>query len=116
MEPFCPGCGRQNRPEARFCDECGLSISPGSTAILHLLHGRYQLESVIKSGGMGTVFMARDVNLGVRLAIKRMTEPAGNREQGAYARRRFRTEARTLAGLYHRGLPRVTDFFRGNRY
>ncbi len=70
-----------------------------------ILNGRYQIEAILGQGGMGAVYRAHDVNLGVKVAVKEnlfITEE--------YARQ-FRREATLLASLRHHSLPRVTDHF-----
>jgi serine/threonine protein kinase len=73
--------------------------------INEILNGRYRIENVLGQGGMGAVYKAIDVNLGVAVAVKEnlfITEE--------YARQ-FRREATILASLRHPNLPRVTDHF-----
>ncbi len=70
-----------------------------------ILNERYRIENVLGQGGMGAVYRALDVNLGVPVAVKEnlfITEE--------YARQ-FRREANILATLRHPHLPRVTDHF-----
>jgi serine/threonine protein kinase len=69
--------------------------------------GRYTILERIASGGMATVFRARDTNLDRDVAIKLLhnhiaTEP-GFRE-------RFTQEARTLASINHPHIVQVYDF------
>jgi serine/threonine protein kinase len=70
-----------------------------------ILNGRYRIDHVLGQGGMGAVYKATDINLGVAVAVKEnlfITEE--------YARQ-FRREATILASLRHPNLPRVTDHF-----
>jgi Tol biopolymer transport system component len=70
-----------------------------------ILNKRYRIENVLGQGGMGAVYRALDVNLGVPIALKEnlfITEE--------YARQ-FKREANILASLRHPHLPRVTDHF-----
>ena len=70
-----------------------------------VLNNRYRVQKVLGEGGMGAVYRALDVNLGVTVALKEnlfVTEE--------YARQ-FRREATILASLRHPNLPRVTDHF-----
>src|SRR3954463_15287356 len=62
------------------------------------LAGEYSLERELGRGGMGIVYLARDVQLDRDVAIKVLpTHLAHN----ASARERFLREARTAAGLSH---------------
>jgi serine/threonine protein kinase len=77
-----------------------MPLQPGS-----ILHNRYRIESVLGLGGMGAVYRAIDINLGVAVAVK---ENLFTTEEFA---RQFRREATILASLRHPNLPRVTDHF-----
>ncbi|MEW6568315.1 MAG: protein kinase [Chloroflexota bacterium] len=77
-----------------------MPLRPGS-----VLHNRYRIEGVLGQGGMGAVYRASDVNLGVAVAVK---ENLFTTEEYA---RQFHREATILASLRHPNLPRVTDHF-----
>jgi serine/threonine-protein kinase len=70
--------------------------SPEFVALQDALAGRFSLERELGRGGMGIVFLARDVALERPVAIKLLppTRDAG-------LRARFLREARTAAGLSH---------------
>ena len=69
------------------------------------LHRRYRIEGILGQGGMGAVYKAFDINLGVYVAVKENLFTTDE-----YARQ-FRREATILASLRHASLPRVTDHF-----
>jgi serine/threonine protein kinase len=71
----------------------------------NILRHRYRIEGVLGQGGMGAVYKAFDINLGVGTAVK---ENLFTTEEYA---RQFRREATILASLRHPNLPRVTDHF-----
>jgi serine/threonine protein kinase/Tol biopolymer transport system component len=77
-----------------------MPLQTGST-----LHKRYRIEGILGQGGMGAVYQATDINLGVSVAVK---ENLFTTEEYA---RQFHREATILAGLRHPNLPRVTDHF-----
>ncbi|HKP29640.1 MAG TPA: serine/threonine-protein kinase [Gemmatimonadales bacterium] len=61
------------------------------------LAGEYSLQRELGRGGMGVVYLARDVHLDRDVAIKVLPPHLGSDE----ARERFLREARTAAGLSH---------------
>src|SRR5258707_4710489 len=74
------------------------SISAEFLALQELLAGRYSIERELGRGGMGIVFLARDVALNRPVAIKLL--PAAYSQQHDM-RERFVREARTAAALFH---------------
>ena len=67
-------------------------------ALQHAVAGRYSLDRELGRGGMGVVFLARDVALDRRVAIKLLPPQLVTDET---VRNRFLREARTAAGLSH---------------
>ena len=70
-----------------------------------ILNNRYRIEGHLGKGGMGTVYLAYDQTLELRVALKENLNPHPESEQ------QFRREAKLLASLRHPNLPRVTDHF-----
>ena len=69
--------------------------------------GSYNILSLIGRGGMGEVFLAEDVNLDRKVALKRIrTDKLGSGEHLL----RFRREARLTAQLHHQNLLQVYSF------
>ena len=60
--------------------------------------GQYELIRTLGRGGMGEVFLARDLRLGRLVAIKRLSKP------GPELARRFSSEARTTARCMHENI------------
>ncbi|MGN6816731.1 MAG: protein kinase domain-containing protein [Solirubrobacterales bacterium] len=80
--------------------------STSSQMIGTVLSGRYKLEAKLGSGGMSTVYLARDTTLDRPVAVKvmhrEMSEQADQLE-------RFRQEARAVAKLSHPNVVAVID-------
>ncbi|HET9426123.1 MAG TPA: serine/threonine-protein kinase [Gemmatimonadaceae bacterium] len=74
------------------------SASPEFLALQQALAGRYSLVSEIGRGGMGVVYLARDVALDRPVAIKLLPPAMAN---DAELRERFLREAQTAAQLSH---------------
>lgn len=68
--------------------------------------GKFQLVKPIGSGGMGTVFLAEDIELRRRVALK---IPRVDMVANTHHRRRFVKEAKLAAGLQHHGLVSVLE-------
>src|SRR6185369_17421057 len=71
-----------------------------------LLQNRYKMVNLLGQGGMGSVYLAIDQRLGHKVALKQMFPT-----QNEIMTRAFEREARILARLNHRCLPKVSDHF-----
>jgi hypothetical protein len=71
-----------------------------------VIAGKYRIETVIGTGGMGVVLAAQDTSLGRRVAIKFLT-PGKARNEGAAAR--FVREARAAASIQSEHVVRVFE-------
>ena len=60
MERSCPLCLKPLRAEARFCPHCGARLDARLAPGTPLLGGDYVIERPLTSGGMGSVYLARD--------------------------------------------------------
>jgi serine/threonine protein kinase len=83
------------------------------------LQSRYQITRQLGTGGMGTVYLAKDHRLaGYQCAIKEMSPSQLSPQDRSWATRAFQQEAQMLAKLNHAGLVRVSDYFEegGNWY
>ena len=72
-----------------------------------ILNNRYQLESRLGSGGMATVYRAKDLMLERPIAIKVLRS---DYSQAPAFRERFRQEAKAAANLSHSNIVTVHDF------
>jgi len=77
-----------------------MPLQPGS-----VLNNRYRIQGQLGKGGMGAVYLAFDETLHLNVALKQ------NLNLSPESERQFLREARLLATLRHRNLPRVTDYF-----
>lgn len=71
------------------------------------LSGRYRLQRLIATGGMGQVWEAVDSRLGRRVAVKVLKNEFSSDPEFI---ERFRAEARTTAMLNHPGIAAVHDY------
>jgi serine/threonine protein kinase/predicted Zn-dependent protease len=78
-------------------------ISPGTT-----LGGRFRVVSLVGRGGMGEVYRAEDLDLGVEVALKTVRHGLLADES---ARTRFRAEIRLARQISHPNICRIFDLF-----
>lgn len=126
----CENCGFDGLEEGKACAVCGevtvsrttplseLSTEKRSTPDIsprtgrakvpdypdgHLYAGRYEIESFLGRGGMGSVYRVRDLESGGHLALKILhaaaDDPGGSE--------RFRREIGVLAKIRHPAIPRI---------
>lgn len=101
----CYLCGQALAPAARFCDRCGAPAGQAPGEVDHqplrvgeVVEGKWRLEGKLGAGGMGAVFLARDLALDRKVAIKVL---AAQLCSDAEFVTRFEREARTTAKLEH---------------
>ena len=78
-----------------------------SKMIGHIINDRYELQSLLGDGGMGTVYRAQDRNLNRQVAIKLMHPHYARRQE---FRNRLIQEAQVAAKLDHSSIVRIFDF------
>ncbi len=120
-------CGHRFEAPARFCPQCGRSQSGafrsaelptliGDLTTLGLGTGEflgrtirgYAIHGVLGRGGMGTVFAARQLQLGREVALKVLAPDLSKR---ALLIERFRQEARLLAQIDNPHIIAIHDMF-----
>jgi serine/threonine protein kinase len=107
---YCPLCAKNYEDDVAVCDTDGatLKISGKVDPYLgKLIRGRYQVHKKLGEGGMGTVYLAEQMSVGRKVALKLL--------QGSYAADeefigRFRREARLAASLSHPNIVTLYDF------
>lgn len=72
-----------------------------------ILNGRYRVEDVVATGGMGTVYRATDERLQRRVAVKILRADLAAEDRFI---ERFRREARSVAALSHPNVATVYDY------
>ncbi len=118
----CPACQTENPPTARFCTDCGTSLTSVSggadtsdTQTLPPSHNletgslfadRYQIIERIGAGGMGVIYKVYDTKIHERIALKlirpEISVDARNIEL-------FRNEIRAARQVSHRNICRMYD-------
>ena len=81
-------------------------MTPPDPLIGALFDGRYKVLKKLGSGGMATVYLAEDQELGRRVAIKILNAKHASDEQFV---ERFRREASSAAGLSHPNIVQIYD-------
>ena len=103
----CPQCGRKNRAGAKFCNDCGAPLTAtGDPFIGATIDKRYRVEKKIAEGGMGTIYLATQVRIKKKIALK-ILHPELARDKKFL--NRFKNEAVTSAGLKHENIVQVID-------
>jgi eukaryotic-like serine/threonine-protein kinase len=83
-----------------------VSVNTSDPVIGRLIDGRYQVRSRIARGGMATVYLATDLRLERRVAVKVMH---GHLADDSQFKQRFIQEARSAARLAHPNVVNVFD-------
>ncbi len=120
--PDCPQCGAPAKPEARFCTKCGVrlvaagAVAETMTTLLavgtQLQGGRYQVIGQLGQGGMGAVYLAKDMELFGRLCVVKQMRPFfATQSERRKAEDDFKREAEVLARLNHPGHPRIPEVY-----
>ncbi len=112
MSIICNNCNISNKDEALYCNKCGTRLIDTTLTGGKILDKRYEILELIKTGGMGAVYKARDNRLTQICAVKELLSASIDDDE--YAVKRFHEEAKILASLRHSNLPRVIDHFTEN--
>lgn len=74
---------------------------------IEVLAGRYQLQEIIGSGGMATIYRARDLQMDRAVAVKVLQEVYNTNPKFV---RRFQVEAKAASALQHPNIVQVYDY------
>lgn len=116
----CPQCSAPVKPRSRYCTKCGVRLTaaglPGGTGALEVgtpLQGsRYEIIGQLGQGGMGAVYLARDMELFGRLCVVKQMRPLfATQSERRKAEEDFKREAEVLARLNHPGHPRIPEVY-----
>jgi len=77
---------------------------PAPSGDKHREFGGYEIEGELGRGGMGVVYLARQIKLNRRVALKMLTGHYGPDEL-----QRFLAEAETAAGLHHTNIAHIYE-------
>ena len=108
---LCPACGK--RSAATTCPEDGTTTVELKEAVStdryigRVIDGRFRIDRTIGQGGMGRVYLATQLSLGQRVAVKVILP---ERESGEIAVQRFHREAKATTRLTSPHVVRVYDF------
>ncbi len=119
-ELVCENCATPLPGGSKYCNECGTPVpgqEPGASevygfptdlrqALLIATSGEYEIHHELGRGGMGSVFLAREIGLDRLVAIK-VLPPTLMFDEGLIVR--FTREARMVAKLHH---PNIIPVYR----
>lgn len=95
---WCPRCGDVHGPEVRRC-ACGGATSPADLPLF--VNGKFRLHRRLGAGSTGVVYLATDLALGRRVALKTLQPLRRDFAE------RLRREARAMAAVRHRHLATI---------
>lgn len=86
----------------------------GGLQVGSVLQNRYKITGVLGVGGMGSVYLARDMHFPTvqrNVAVKEMLNLASDPQHRELTIRNFEREANILAELSHPAIPKIFDYF-----
>lgn len=127
----CKKCGIENPDDARFCRSCGMPLTLESADDVDMTHigtaghevtiimesinegdaiinGRFEILKRLGQGGMGEIFLARDVRLGREVAIKSVSDAMMG---DSSSKARFLREAQTASQLQHSNICTIYEIY-----
>src|SRR6266705_2268520 len=105
---ICPVCGKEYSDTTTLCPVDAVVLERTEDPLLgHTLAGKYKIEELINSGGMGSVYRGKHVLMDKTVAIK-VLRPSLALDHSVVAR--FSREAKAASRISHPNAVIVTDF------
>src|SRR6185295_15454610 len=118
MLKSCPSCSLDNAADAVFCVRCGFPLAgaPDVAENEHssaggrylpsgaIVDGKYRIEKVLGEGGMGVVYLAKDIHTETPVVVKSIRSEFSD---NAEFRARTLAEGRALARIDHPNVVRL---------
>ncbi len=99
---ICQSCGTEYEAEVPVCPSCGatetIRLNKTDRMIDRMIAGRFKIIRKLGQGGMGAVYLAEQVGIGHRVAIKFLKSEFSTDAEIA---RRFLNEAKSYAKVVH---------------
>lgn len=116
---ICRKCGIQNSIDAKYCLSCGEPLETETTQSIPLerdkitpgqliINKRFKVLRQIGRGGMGEIFLAEDVKLKRKVAVKSILKNALNDRA---SKTRFLREAQTASQLDHPNICTIYEIY-----
>jgi serine/threonine protein kinase len=107
----CPSCEKSYADAFNVCDVDGATLVASGQAQApfadSMIKGRYRVLHKVGTGGMGTVYLAEQITLGKKVALKILDPGYGKDVEFVNA---FERAARVAANVNHRNVVSVVDF------
>ena len=109
---ICQGCGAEHTSWNGTCPNCGTSetirLAPSSDRMVDkVVKGRFKILKKLGQGGMGAVYLAEQLGIGHKVALKFLKSEFSSDVEIA---RRFLNEAKSYALVVHPNAVSFRDF------
>ena len=109
---ICQGCGAEHQSWTGRCPECGTSetirLAPNTDRMVdRVVKGKFRIIKKLGQGGMGAVYLAEQVGIGHKVALKFLKSEFSSDAEIA---RRFLNEAKSYARVAHPNAVALHDF------
>lgn len=109
---ICQGCGAEHQSWTGRCPECGTSetirLAPNTDRMVdRIVKNKFRIVKKLGQGGMGAVYLAEQVGIGHKVALKFLKAEFSSDAEIA---RRFLNEAKSYARVAHPNAVALHDF------